>query len=138
MNGLFALDVLSYGRIVILDAALSQIVADRYWSYVFVLVVSTPVKVIRRQVRRPARPFPVEISHVPSLDVISAKSLQIGIDLMYLLLGDRRQVRRQTMPLQVEISLQKGFLALISEVLIDGNKLVIAALSQIDVEICCS
>ena len=49
----------------------------------------------------------------------------------------RRQVRRPTRPLQVEISLQKGFLAMISEVLIDGNKLVIAALSQIDVEICC-
>ena len=93
------------------------------------------MKVIRRQVRRPARPFQVEISSVSFLDVISAKSLQIGIDLMYLLLGDRRQVRRQTRPLQVEISLQKGFLALISEVLIDGNKLVIAALSQIDVEI---
>ena len=93
MNVLFALDVLSYGRIVILDAALSQIVAERYCSYVVTLRVSTPVKVIRRQVRRPAR------------------------------------------PLQVEISFQKGFLAMISEVLIDGNKLVIAALSQIDVEI---
>ena len=92
------------------------------------------MKVIRRQVRRPARPFQVEISSVSSLDVISAKSLQIDIYLMYLLLGDRRQVRRQTRPLQVEISLQKRFLALISEVLIDGNKLVIAALSQIDVE----
>ena len=49
-----------------------------------------------------------------------------------------RQVRRPTRPLQGDISLQKGFLAMISEVLIDGNKLVIAALSQIDVEICCS
>ena len=92
MNGLFALDVLSYGRIVILDAALSQIVADRYGYYVFILIVSTPAKVIRRQVRRPTR------------------------------------------PLQVDIPLQKGFPAMISEVLIDGNKLVIAALSQIDVE----
>ena len=46
-----------------------------------------------------------------------------------------RQVRRPTRPLQVEISFQKGFLALISEVLIDGNMLVIAALSEIDVEI---
>ena len=137
MYGLFALDILSYGRIVTVDAVLSHIVADRYCSYVFTLMVSTPVKVIRRQVRRPARPFQVEISSVSFLDVISAKSLQIGIDLMYLLLGDRRQVRRQTRPLQVEISLQKGFLALISEVLIDGNKLVIAALSQIDVEIGC-
>ena len=85
MNGFFALDVLSYGRIVILDAALSQIVADRYCSYVFTLMVSTPVKVIRRQVRRPARPFQVEISSVSSLGVISATPLQIGIDLMYLL-----------------------------------------------------
>ena len=134
MYGLFALDILSYGRIVTVDAALSQIVADRYCSYVFTLMVSTPVEVIRRQVRRPARPFQVEISSLSFLDVISAKSLQIGIDLMYLLLGDRRQVRRQTRPLQVEISLQKGFLALVSEVLVDGNKLVIAALSQIDVE----
>ena len=49
----------------------------------------------------------------------------------------RRQVRRPTRPLQVEISFQKGFLAMISEVLIDGNKLVIAALSQIDVETGC-
>ena len=95
MYGLFALDKLSYGRIVTVDAALSQIVADRYCSYVFILMVSTPAKVIRRQVRRPTR------------------------------------------PLQVEISLQKGFLAMISEVLIDGNKLVIAALSQIDVETGC-
>ena len=82
MNCLFALDVLSYGRIVILDAALSQIVADRYCSYVFILMVSTPVKVIRRQVRRPARPFQVEMSSVSFRDVISAKSLQIGLDLM--------------------------------------------------------
>ena len=95
MYGLFALDILSYGRIVTVDAALSQIVADRYCSYVFILMVSTPAKVIRRQVRRPTR------------------------------------------PLQVEMSFQKGFLAMISEVLIDGNKLVIAALSQIDVEIGC-
>ena len=85
MNGFFALDVLSYGRIVILDAALSQIVADRYCSYVFTLMVSTPVKVIRRQVRRPARPFQVEISSASFLDVISTKSLQTGIDLMYFL-----------------------------------------------------
>ena len=95
MYGLFALDILSYGRIVTVDAALSQIVADRYCSYVFTLMVSTPVKVIRRQVRRPTRPLPIEIS------------------------------------------LQKGFLAMISEVLIDGNNLVIAALSQIDVETGC-
>ena len=71
MNGLFALDVLSYGRIVILDAALSQIVADRYCSYVVTLRVSTPVKVIRRQVRRPARPFQVEMSSVSFLDLNS-------------------------------------------------------------------
>ena len=62
MYGLFALDILSYGRIVTVDAALSQIVADRYCSYVFILMVSTPVKVIRRQVRRPARPLRVKIS----------------------------------------------------------------------------
>ena len=85
MYGLFALDILSYGRIVTVDAALSQIVADRYCSYVFTLMVSTPVQVIRRQVGRPARPFQVEISSVSFLDVISAKSLQIGIDLMYFL-----------------------------------------------------
>ena len=85
MYGLFALDILSYGRIVTVDAALSQIVADRYCSYLFILMVSTPVTVIRRQVRRPARPFQVEISSVSFLDVISAKSLQICIDLMYLL-----------------------------------------------------
>ena len=84
MYGLFALDILSYGRIVTVDAALIQIVADRYCSYVFTLMVSTPVKVIRRQVRRPARSFQVEVSSVSFLDVISAKSLQIGIDLMYL------------------------------------------------------
>ena len=96
MYGLFALDILSYGRIVTVDSALSQVVADRHCSYVFTLMVSTPAKVIPRQVRRPTRPFPVDIS------------------------------------------LQKGFLAMISEVLIDGNKLVIAALSQIDVEINCS
>ena len=84
MYGLFALDVLSYGRIVAVDAALSQIVADRYCSYVFILMVSTPVKVIQRQVRRPARPCQVEVSSASFLDVIAAKSLQIGIDLMYL------------------------------------------------------
>ena len=84
MNGLFALDVLPYGRIVILDAALSQIVADRYCSYVFTLMVSTPVKVIRRQVLRPARPFQIEMLSVFFLDVISAKSLQISINLMHL------------------------------------------------------
>ena len=50
----------------------------------------------------------------------------------------RRQVRRPTRPFQVDISFQKGFLAIISEVLIGGNKLVIAVLSQIDVEISCS
>ena len=85
MYGLFALDALSYGRIVTVDAALSQIVADRYCSYIFTLMVSTPVKAIRRQVRRPARPFQVEISSVSFLDGISATSLQIGIDLMYFL-----------------------------------------------------
>ena len=85
MYGLFALDILSYGRIVTVDAALSQIVADRYCSYGFTLMVSTPVGVLRRQVRRPARPFQVDISSVSFLDVISAKSLQIGIDLMYFL-----------------------------------------------------
>ena len=85
MYGLFALDILSYGRIVTVDAALSQIVADRYCSYVVTLRVSTAVKVIRRQVLRPARPFQVEISSVSSLDVISAKSLQMSIDLMSLL-----------------------------------------------------
>ena len=85
MYGLFALDILSYGRIVTVDAALSQIVADWYCSYVFILMVSTPVKVIRRQVRRPARPFQVEISSVSFLDVISAKSLQTGIDILYFL-----------------------------------------------------
>ena len=101
------------------------------------------MKSIRRQVRRPARPFQVEISSVSFLDVISAKSLQISIDLMYLLCSTpakviRRQVRRPTRPFQADILFQKGFLAMISEVLIDGNKLVIAALSQIDVEIVCS
>ena len=85
MYGLFALDILSYGRIVTVDAALSQIVADRYGSYGFILMMSTLLKVTPRQVRRQARPFQVEISSVSSLDVISAKSLQIGIDLMYLL-----------------------------------------------------
>ena len=85
MYGRFALDILSYGRIVTVDAALSQIVADRYCSYVLTLMVSTLVKVIPRQVRRPARPFQIEISSVSFLDVISAKSLQIGIDLMYFL-----------------------------------------------------
>ena len=85
MYGLFALDILSYGRIVTVDAALSQIVADRSCSYVFTLMVSTPVKVLRRQVRRPARPFQVDISSVSFLDVISAKSLQTSIDLMQFL-----------------------------------------------------
>ena len=85
MYGSFARDILSYGRIVTVDAALSQIVADRYCSYVFTLMVSTPVKVIRRQVRRPTRPFQVEISNVSFLNVISTRSLQIGIELMYFL-----------------------------------------------------
>ena len=85
MYGLFALDILSYGRIVTVDAALSQIVADGSCSYVISLMVSTPVKVTRRQVRRPARPLQVDISSVSFLDVISAKSLQTGIDLMYFL-----------------------------------------------------
>ena len=69
MYGLFTLDILSYGRIVTVDAALSQIVADRYCSDVFILMVSTPVKVIRRQVRRPARPFQIEYSNVSFLGV---------------------------------------------------------------------
>ena len=85
MYGLFALDILSYGRIVTVDAALSQIVADRYCFYLFILMVSTPVKVIRRQVRRLARPFQVDISSVSFLDVISAKSLQTCVDLIYFL-----------------------------------------------------
>ena len=85
MYGLFALDIIPYGRIVTVDAALSQIVADRYCSYAFTLMVSTPVKVIRRQVRRPTRPFQLDILSVSFLDVISARSLQIGIGFMYLL-----------------------------------------------------